>query len=133
MNKTSAELRYAHTHEWARLEDGLVTVGISDYAQDALGDIVYVDLPEVDLEAQAGEEICVVESVKAAADVFAPISGVVVEVNTALEEKPELVNEDSCGEGWFYKLAPHDVAELDGLMDAEAYQNRLDAEEAEQA
>lgn len=128
MSKTPTELRYGSTHEWARLEEGLVTVGISDYAQDALGDIVYVDLPEVDLEAKAGDEICVVESVKAASDVFAPVSGVVVEVNSALEETPELVNEDPYGQGWFYKLAPGDVAELENLLDAAAYRQHCDAE-----
>ena len=133
MNETPAELRYAASHEWARLEDGLIAVGISDFAQESLGDVVYVELPEVDQEAQAGTEIGVVESVKAAADIYAPVSGTVVEVNTALEDAPELVNQDPYGSGWFYKLDPQDLTELDDLLDADGYQEQCEAEEADRA
>ena len=126
MSDTPADLRYAASHEWARLEDGLVVVGISDFAQESLGDVVYVELPEPDQVAQAGAEIGVVESVKAAADIYAPISGAVVEVNAALEDSPELVNQDPYGEGWFYKLAPNSVSDVDDLLDAASYQQHCD-------
>lgn len=129
MSETPSELRYASSHEWARLEDGLVVVGISDFAQEALGDVVYVELPEVDMAAEVGAEIGVVESVKTAADVYAPVSGTVVETNTALEEKPELVNEDPYGSGWFYKLEPTDATQLDDLLDADAYDELCESEE----
>ena len=104
MSETPAELRYAASHEWAQLEDGVVTVGISDFAQDALGDVVYVELPELDQEVAAGAEIAVVESVKAASDIYAPVSGTVVAINDALEDAPERVNQDPYGDGWFFKL-----------------------------
>lgn len=122
MSKLPEELRYAATHEWARLEeDGTVTVGITDHAQDALGDVVFVELPELDLEVQAGAEAGVVESVKAASDIYAPVSGRVIAINEALEEAPETINEDPYGAGWFFKLQPSDTAELDELLDAEGY------------
>lgn len=131
MSETPSELRYASSHEWARLEDGLVVVGISDFAQEALGDVVYVELPEVGMAAEVGAEIGVVESVKTAADVYAPVSGTVVETNTALEEKPELVNEDPYGSGWFYKLEPTDATQLDDLLDADAYDELCESEEGD--
>lgn len=122
MSDIPSELRYVDTHEWARLEDdGTVTVGITDHAQEALGDIVYVELPEVDTDGIAGEEAGVVESVKAASDVYFPISGTVIAVNSALTESPEIINTDPYGEGWFYKLKPRDPADLDDLLDAEGY------------
>ena len=122
MSNIPAELRYAATHEWARLEeDGTVTVGITDHAQGALGDVVFVELPELDLDIQAGTEAGVVESVKAASDIYAPVSGTVIAVNEALEESPEIINEDPYGSGWFFKLRPTDTAELDELLDAEGY------------
>lgn len=122
MSETPEDLRYLETHEWARLEDdGTVTVGISDFAQDALGDVVYVELPEVNAELEAGQEAGVVESVKAASDIYAPVSGSVIAVNTALEEGPEAVNADPFGEGWMFKIEPQDVTELEELLDAEAY------------
>lgn len=133
MSETPAELRYAASHEWARLEDGVVVVGITDFAQQSLGDVVYVELPEVDHEAQAGAEIGVVESVKAAADIYAPLSGVVVAVNTVLEDAPETVNEDPYGDGWFYKLKPQDVGDLDDLLRASDYQAHCAAEDADHA
>lgn len=122
MSDIPNELRYVDTHEWARLEDdGTVTVGITDHAQSALGDIVFVELPDVETDGIAGEEAGVVESVKAASDVYYPISGTVIAVNSALVDSPEVVNKDPYGEGWFYKLKPSDPADLDDLLDAEGY------------
>ena len=122
MSEIPTELRYAKSHEWARLEDdGTVTVGISDYAQGALGDVVYVELPEIDVIVEAGEEAGVVESVKAASDIYAPIGGTIIAINNVLEDAPETVNHDPYGDGWFYRLAPTDVADLDQLLDADAY------------
>lgn len=119
--KYDADARYQKSDEWARLEDGVVVVGISDYAQSQLSDIVFVELPEVGQEVAQGEECAVVESVKAAADVVSPVSGEVVEINEALEDTPEMVNADAFGAAWFFKVKPADVSELDALMDAEAY------------
>ena len=133
MSETPSELRYASSHEWARLEDDVVIVGISDFAQESLGDVVYVELPEVDQEVQASAEAGVVESVKAAADVYAPVSGTVVEVNDTLEDAPEKVNQDPYGDGWFFKVEPADVTELDDLLDAEAYREHCESEESGQA
>ncbi|MCP5180907.1 MAG: glycine cleavage system protein GcvH [Pseudomonadales bacterium] len=122
MSEIPAELRYAASHEWARLEsDGTVTVGITDHAQDALGDVVYVELPEVGARVAARDEIAVVESVKAASDIYAPIAGTVLAVNEALEDAPETVNQDAYGDGWFFRLQPDDVSELDALLDASGY------------
>ena len=130
MSETPAELRYAASHEWAQLEDGVVTVGISDFAQDALGDVVYVELPELDQEVAAGAEIAVVESVKAASDIYAPVSGTVVAINDALEDAPERVNQDPYGDGWFFKLEPTDTGELEALMGADAYREHCESDEA---
>jgi glycine cleavage system H protein len=130
MSDTPSECKYVATHEWARLEeDGTVAVGISDHAQNALGDVVYVELPEDGQQVSAGEEAGVVESVKAASDIYAPVTGVVVAVNEALDDEPEKVNQDPYGEGWFFKLQPNDVGELDELLDAEAYQEVCEEEE----
>ena len=114
-------LKYSKDHEWVRVEADIGTVGISDYAQDQLGDVVYVELPEVGRTVAQNEEAAVVESVKAASEVYAPVSGEVVEVNQALEEDPALVNGDPTGEGWFLKLRLSAPGELDGLMDEAAY------------
>lgn len=122
MSNTPSELKYASSHEWARLEeDGTVTVGITDHAQNSLGDVVFVELPEVGAEYGAGEEAAVVESVKAASDIYAPISGEVIAVNDALEESPETVNEYPYSDGWFFRLQPSDVSELEKLLSAEDY------------
>ena len=122
MSECPTELVYAETHEWARLdEDGNVLVGISDYAQDQLGDVVYVELPELDRSVGAAEEAGVVESVKAASDLYSPVTGTVVAVNDALEDAPELVNQDPYGDGWLFAVEPADESELDDLMDAEGY------------
>jgi len=114
-------LRYSKDHEWVRLEGDAATIGITDHAQNALGDVVFVELPEVGREVAAGEACAVVESVKAASDVYAPVAGRVVEVNSALSENPGLINSEPTGEGWFFKLEPSNAAELDGLMDDAAY------------
>ena len=128
MSDTPSELSYARTHEWALCEDDVVTVGISDFAQDALGDVVFVELPEPEQEVRAGEEAAVVESVKAAADVYAPVTGTVVEVNAALAESPELVNAAPYNEGWFFRVRVTSDVELDDLLDAEAYREHCEAE-----
>ena len=114
-------LKYSKDHEWVRVEGDIGTVGISDYAQDQLGDVVYVELPEVGRTVAQNEEAAVVESVKAASEVYAPVSGEVVEANQALEDDPALVNGDPTGEGWFLKLRLSAPGELDGLMDEAAY------------
>ena len=122
MSDTPSELKYASSHEWARLEeDGTVTVGITDHAQDALGDVVYVETPEVGDQLAAGDEAGVVESVKAASDIYSPIAGEVIEVNEALEEEPATVNTDPYNDGWFFKLRPADADELENLMSADEY------------
>jgi len=116
------DLKFQKTHEWVRVEqDGTVTVGISDHAQGALGDLVYVELPEVGSSVQAGNGVAVVESVKAASDIYAPVSGEIIEVNTVLSDKPETINEDAYGDGWIFKLKLDDKSELDGLLTADEY------------
>ena len=130
MSEVPVELGYAATHEWAKQDEkGLIVIGISDHAQDALGDIVYVELPEVGQQIVAGEEAGVVESVKAASDIYAPVSGAVAEINDALEDSPETVNQDPYGDGWFFKLKVTDERELDDLLDAEAYQELCESED----
>ncbi|MEN8239556.1 MAG: glycine cleavage system protein GcvH [Actinomycetota bacterium] len=116
-----ADLKYAENHEWTRADGSMVTMGISDYAQDALGDIVFVEVPEVGSQVSAGEPIAEVESTKSVSDVYAPVSGTVVAVNAALEDSPELVNSDPFGAGWFAVIEATDLSELDALMDADAY------------
>jgi glycine cleavage system H protein len=129
MSHTPSELKYASSHEWARLEeDGTVTVGITDHAQDALGDVVFVELPEPGSSLAAGDDAGVVESVKAASDIYAPVGGEVVAVNEQLEDEPETVNADPYNDGWFFKLRPDDTSELDGLMSAEEYQQHCEEE-----
>jgi glycine cleavage system H protein len=122
------ELRYLATHEWAKLEGDLVIVGISDHAQDSLGDVVYVELPEVDSTCSKGDEVAVVESVKAASDIYAPVSGTVVEINPALEDAPELVNDSPYGDGWFFKIRVDDASEIEGLLNAADYQAVCESE-----
>ena len=130
MSEIPTELRYASSHEWARLEeDGTVTVGISDHAQQALGDVVYVEHPEVGQTVSAGSEAGVVESVKAASDIYAPVSGTITAVNETLEDAPETVNQDPYGDGWFFRIEPDDPSELEDLLDAAAYADVCDADE----
>ncbi len=129
MSNTPSDLKYASSHEWARLEeDGTVTVGISDHAQNALGDVVFVELPEVGRELTAGQEAGVVESVKAASDIYAPVSGEVIAINDVLEDSPETINGDPYQLGWFFRLQPSDPTELDSLLDGDAYQELCDDE-----
>ncbi len=123
------DLRFLDTHEWGRLDaDGFVTVGISDHAQHELGDVVFVELPEVDTEVAAGDEVAVVESVKAASDIYSPVSGTVVAINEALEEAPEVVNDSPYGDGWFFKIIPSDIAELSKLLSADEYRQVCETE-----
>ncbi len=126
MSDIPSELKYAASHEWARLEDdGSVVVGITDHAQGLLGDVVYVELPEVDATVAAGDEVAVVESVKAASDIYAPISGTIIEVNESLEDSPETVNTDSYGDGWMFRVQPSNDSDLEDLLDADAYQESI--------
>ncbi len=120
------DLKYAENHEWARVEGDRVRMGISDYAQDALGDVVYVEVPEVGATVSQGDAFAEVESTKSVSDVYAPVSGTVVEVNSSLDETPELVNTDPYGEGWFALIEATDLAELDSLQDATAYEAGLE-------
>jgi glycine cleavage system H protein len=115
------DLRYSSDHEWVRLEDGRARVGITDYAQDALGDVVFVDLPDVGAAVAAGESISEVESTKSVSDIYAPVAGTIAEVNTDLADAPERLNEDPYGEGWIFVVAVDDVAQVHGLLDAAAY------------
>ncbi|MBT3628485.1 MAG: glycine cleavage system protein GcvH [Rhodospirillaceae bacterium] len=121
-----SDLKFSKEHEWVDVEDGIATVGISDYAQEQLGDVVYVELPEVGQQIAREGQAAVVESVKAASEIYAPAGGEVVEVNNALEDEPGLVNGDPTGGGWFFKLKLDDEAELAGLMDADAYQEYVE-------
>ena len=121
------DLRYSSDHEWARLEDGRVRVGITDYAQDALGDVVFVQVPDVGATVKAGESFSEVESTKSVSDIYAPVSGTVVEVNADLGDAPERINEDPYGEGWICVIEPSDSSELDRLLDAEGYRKLVES------
>lgn len=126
MSHIPAELKYMASHEWLRLEeDGSITVGISEHAQDLLGDIVYVELPEVGDTVVAEDEIAVVESVKAASDVYAPLNGEIIAINEELEDAPETINSDPYGDGWFFRIRPDNIDDYEALMTAEEYQNEL--------
>jgi glycine cleavage system H protein len=123
MSNIPKDLKYTKSHEWLKLEsDGSVRVGITHHAQDLMGDMVYVELPQAGAQVAAGKECGVVESVKAASDVYAPVSGEIVEANAALADAPETVNKDSYGAGWMFRLKPSNKTELDGLLDAKAYE-----------
>jgi glycine cleavage system H protein len=129
MSNIPADLRYASSHEWVRPDgDGVFTIGISDHAQQLLGDMVFVELPDVGAQVVTGDDIAVAESVKAASDVYAPISGEVLAVNADLEDAPELVNSDPYGEGWLFKIRAEDPKEVEGLLDAEAYEGNIENE-----
>lgn len=122
MSNHPPELKYAKSHEWARIEeDGSVTIGITDHAQEALGDVVYVEVPSVGDTLAGGDQAGVVESVKAASDIYSPVTGEVVAVNENLEDEPELVNSDPYNDGWFFRLQAGDLSELEGLLSAEDY------------
>ena len=122
MKNIPGDLKFLSSHEWARVEsDGTITIGISDHAQDLLGDIVFVELPEVGQTLDAETDAAIVESVKAASDVYSPLSGEVMEVNSLLEDQPEIINTSPYEDGWFYKLTPSDMSELDNLLSPEDY------------
>ncbi len=130
MSNVPTELKYTRSHEWLRRnEDGTVTVGITDHAQEQLGDMVYVEIPEVGQALAANDACAVVESVKAASDVYAPVDGEVVEVNDSLTDNPEAVNQDAFGKGWIMKLKPSDAAQIDTLLDAAGYEAFVASEE----
>ena len=129
MSDFPTELKYANSHEWARVEsDGTVIVGITDHAQDALGDIVFIELPESGIEVEAGAEIAVVESVKAASDIYSPVSGEIIEVNSALEDEPELVNGSPYDDGWLFSVKISSGEDFRDLLDAEGYQALVEEE-----
>jgi len=120
-----ATLKYAATHEWVKIENDLVITGITDHAQDALGDLVYVELPEVGREVTAGEAVAVLESVKTASDIHAPVSGVIVAVNEALEDDPDLINDAPYDKGWIYKIKANDLADVEKLLSNEEYEKGI--------
>jgi glycine cleavage system H protein len=127
MSQSPAELRYVSSHEWVRVEeDGTATIGITNHAQEALGDVVFVELPEVGAQLGAGDEAGVVESVKAASDIYAPIGGEIIAINENLEDNPDVVNEDPYGDGWFFKMRLDDAASVDDLLTAEQYDASCD-------
>jgi glycine cleavage system H protein len=127
MSNIPSELKYATSHEWVSVAvDGIVTVGITEHAQGLLGDMVFVELPDVDDSISTGDDVAVAESVKAASDIYAPVSGTVVEINEELEDSPELVNSDAFGEGWLFKVKLDDASELENLLDAEGYASSID-------
>lgn len=127
MSEIPSELRYTQSHEWIRQEDdGSVTIGITDYAQELLGDLVFVELPETGSDMSASEACCVVESVKAASDVYMPISGEVLSVNEALVDAPEMINDAPYDDGWLFKIQPSAEQEIENLMDADAYLEEID-------
>jgi len=131
MSQIPGDLRYLSSHEWIRIEsDGTAFVGITEHAQEAMGDLVFVETPEVGSTVTAGEEAGVVESVKAASDIYAPLSGEVVSANEALEDAPELINNDPYGDGWMFQIKISDQNELEGLLSADDYKAQLEAEEA---
>lgn len=130
MSNMPEELKYSVTHEWSRPdENGVITVGITDHAQDLLGDIVFVEVPEVGSQVAASDEAGVVESVKAASDVYSPVAGEVVEINEQLQESPELVNSDPYGDGWLFKVKMADPADFEKLLTADEYAEQCETEE----
>lgn len=128
MSDVPAEFKFLSSHEWVLVDGDIATIGISDHAQELLGDLVYVELPEAGSHLSAGDSCAVVESVKAASDVYAPVSGEVLETNESLENSPELINEDAFGAGWLFRVRLEDPGELDNLLDADAYSQTLDDE-----
>ncbi len=127
MSNTPDDRLFATSHEWARkLDDDIIEVGISDYAQESLGDVVYVELPEVGSEVSAKDECCAVESVKAASDIYAPVSGEIVAVNEALEDEPELLNESPYEKGWMFRIKSSDAGELEDLLSADSYNAQVE-------
>jgi len=129
-NDVPSELKYSKSHEWVRVDEGgVATVGITDHAQELLGDLVFVELPEVGAELGVGAECAVVESVKAASDVYSPLTGQVIEVNEALADAPETINQDAYEQGWIFRMKVSDSAEVDNLMDADSYAEHAESED----
>lgn len=128
MSEIPTELRYLSSHEWVRVEDGVATIGITAHAQEAMGDLVFVEMPEVGTELAAGDEAGVVESVKAASDIYTPVSGEVIEINGLLEEAPETVNGDPYGDGWMFKVQMSDDSELENTLTPDEYQAQIEDE-----
>ena len=129
MSEVPVELKFLSSHEWVLVEDNIATIGVSDHAQELLGDLVYVELPEQGSSIAAGDSVGVIESVKAASDIYAPVSGEVIEVNDVLDGAPEKINHDPYGDGWMYKVAMEDPEEAESLLDAEAYIEAIADEE----
>ena len=129
MSEVPSELKFLSSHEWVLIEGNVATVGVSDHAQELLGDLVYVELPEQGSAVAAGDSVGVIESVKAASDTYAPVSGEVIEINEELEGAPERINDDPYGDGWMYKIAMEDAEEVSDLLDADAYSEAIADEE----
>ncbi len=121
MSNVPSELKFLSSHEWVLIDGDVATIGVSDHAQELLGDLVFVELPELESSISAGDSAGVIESVKAASDTYAPVSGEVIEINSELEDSPERINDDPYGDGWMYKIKMDDPGEADGLLDADAY------------
>lgn len=129
MSNVPSELKFLSSHEWVLVDGDVATVGVSDHAQELLGDLVFVELPEVESAVAAGDSVGVIESVKAASDTYAPVSGEVIEINAELEDSPERINDDAYGDGWMYRVKMEDMDELDNLLDADAYIEAIAEEE----
>ncbi|MCP4331862.1 MAG: glycine cleavage system protein GcvH [Gammaproteobacteria bacterium] len=125
MSEVPTELKFLSSHEWVLVEDNIATVGVSDHAQELLGDLVYVELPEAGSVVAAGDSVGVIESVKAASDTYAPISGEIIEINEDLEDGPDRINNDPYGDGWMYKMSIEDPEELENLLSADAYTDSI--------
>jgi glycine cleavage system H protein len=129
MSNVPSELKFLSSHEWVLVEGDIATIGVSDHAQELLGDLVYVELPELGSTVAAGDSVAVIESVKAASDTYAPVSGEIVEVNSELEDSPEKINDDPYGDGWMYKVSLEDPDEVGALLDADAYSVTIEDDE----
>ncbi len=129
MSNVPAELKFLSSHEWVLVEGDVATIGVSDHAQELLGDLVFVELPELESSVSAGDSVAVIESVKAASDTYAPVSGEIVEVNDELEDSPERINDDPYGDGWMYKIKMEDPDEIGDLLDAEAYTESIEEDD----
>jgi glycine cleavage system H protein len=129
MSNVPAELKFLSSHEWVLVEDDIATIGVSDHAQELLGDLVFVELPEPESSVSAGDSVAVIESVKAASDTYAPVSGQIIEVNDELEDSPERINDDPYGDGWMYKIKMEDPDEVGNLLNAEAYTESIEEDD----
>ena len=129
MSNVPSELKFLSSHEWVSVDGDVATVGVSDHAQELLGDLVYVELPEVGSAVAAGDSVAVIESVKAASDTYAPVSGEIIEVNEELEDSPERINDDPYGDGWMYRVKMEDAGEVNDLLDADSYSDSIEDEE----